>query len=402
MNDQLRVFTAFSGYDSQCMALDRLGIDYDLVGWSEIEKNAIEAHNAVYPQWADRNYGDISKIDWMKVPDFDLFTYSSPCQDISSAGYQKGLTEGSGTRSSLLWECKKAIEAKKPKYLLMENVKALTSKKFKPYLDKWLEYLRELGYSNYTKVLNAKNYGIPQNRERVFVVSILGDEMFYFPEEMKLEISLKDILEDNVDERYYLKKKTIENAKINPSQLKYGNKRVQSLVDSGKIAQDKIVFIDAYNQSVSDLCGTIRTTISTSNMMFITEPITCAMRGRNVENPSDRRPGISTQQMIEMGGNIANCITTVQKNSLVIEPKGRIIAEPSIQAYRIRKLTERECFRLMGVSEENIDKIQSSNVSKARQYKLAGNSIVVNVLYHIFRKMFIDKNLDKNQLLLFN
>lgn len=402
MNDQLRVFTAFSGYDSQCMALDRLGIDYDLVGWSEIEKNAIEAHNAVYPQWADRNYGDISKIDWMKVPDFDLFTYSSPCQDISIAGYQKGLTEGSGTRSSLLWECKKAIEAKKPKYLLMENVKALTSKKFKPYLDKWLEYLRELGYSNYTKVLNAKNYGIPQNRERVFVVSILGDEMFYFPEEMKLEIFLNDILEDNVDERYYLKKKTIENAKINPSQLKYGNKRVQSLVDSGKIAQDKIVFIDAYNQSVSDLRGTIRTTISTSNMMFITEPITCAMRGRNVENPSDRRPGISTQQMIEMGGNIANCITTVQKNSLVIEPKGRIIAEPSIQAYRIRKLTERECFRLMGVSEENIDKIQSSNVSKARQYKLAGNSIVVNVLYHIFRKMFIDKNLDKNQLLLFN
>lgn len=402
MNDQLRVFTAFSGYDSQCMALDRLGIDYDLVGWSEIEKNAIEAHNAVYPQWADRNYGDISKIDWMKVPDFDLFTYSSPCQDISSAGYQKGLTEGSGTRSSLLWECKKAIEAKKPKYLLMENVKALTSKKFKPYLDKWLEYLRELGYSNYPKVLNAKNYGIPQNRERVFVVSILGDEMFYFPEEMKLEIFLNDILEDNVDERYYLKKKTIENAKINPSQLKYGNKRVQSLVDSGKIAQDKIVFIDAYNQSVSELCGTIRTTISTSNMMFITEPITCAMRGRNVENPSDRRPGIPTQQMIEMGGNIANCITTVQKDSLVIEPKGRIIAEPPIQAYRIRKLTERECFRLMGVSEENIDKIQSSNVSKARQYKLAGNSIVVNVLYHIFRKMFIDKNLDKNQLLLFN
>lgn len=85
MNDQIRVFTAFSGYDSQCMALDRLGIDYGLVGWSEIEKNAIEAHNAVYPQWTDRNYGDISKIDWMKVPDFDLFTYSFPCQDISSA-----------------------------------------------------------------------------------------------------------------------------------------------------------------------------------------------------------------------------------------------------------------------------------------------------------------------------
>ncbi|MEE1069123.1 MAG: DNA cytosine methyltransferase, partial [Paludibacteraceae bacterium] len=86
----LRVFTAFSGYDSQCMALDRLGIDYELVGWSEIDKYAIMAHNAVYPQWAERNFGDISKIDWSQVADFDLFTYSSPCQDFSQGGKQQG------------------------------------------------------------------------------------------------------------------------------------------------------------------------------------------------------------------------------------------------------------------------------------------------------------------------
>ena len=119
---KLRVFTAFSGYDSQCMALDLLGIDYELVGWSDIDPNAIKAHNAVYPQWADRNYGDISKIDWSRVPDFDLFTYSSPCTDFSSAGLQLGGEEGSGTRSSLLWECQKAIMCKKPKFLLLENV----------------------------------------------------------------------------------------------------------------------------------------------------------------------------------------------------------------------------------------------------------------------------------------
>ena len=104
-DNHLRVFTAFSGYDSQCMALDRIGIPYELVGWSEIDKYAIQAHNAVYPQYADRNYGDISKIDWEKVPDFDLFTYSFPCTDISNAGVQKGLEEGSGILSSLLWEC---------------------------------------------------------------------------------------------------------------------------------------------------------------------------------------------------------------------------------------------------------------------------------------------------------
>lgn len=89
-SNTIRVFTAFSGYDSQCMALDSIGADYELVGWSEIEKNAIKAHNAIYPQWADRNYGDIAQIDWARVPDFDLFTYSSPCQDFSLAGDMRG------------------------------------------------------------------------------------------------------------------------------------------------------------------------------------------------------------------------------------------------------------------------------------------------------------------------
>ena len=109
---KLRVFTSFSGYDSQCLALNNIGIDYELVGWSEIDKYAIQAHNALFPQWAKRNYGDISKIDWNKVPDFDLFTYSSPCQDFSMAGKQQGGRKGSGTRSSLLWECERAIRTK--------------------------------------------------------------------------------------------------------------------------------------------------------------------------------------------------------------------------------------------------------------------------------------------------
>ena len=170
--EKLKVFTAFSGYDSQCMALDRLGIDYELVGWSEIDKYAIQAHNALYPQWADRNYGDISKINWSQVLDFDLFTYSFPCTDISIAGAQKGFEENSGTRSSLLWECRKAIIAKKPKYLLLENVKALMQKKNLPQFKKWLEELESYGYTNFWQVLNAKDYGVPQNRERVFVISI--------------------------------------------------------------------------------------------------------------------------------------------------------------------------------------------------------------------------------------
>lgn len=211
----LRVFTAFSGYDSQCLALDRLKkkypeFDYELVGWSEIDKYAIQAHNAIYPQWADRNYGDISKINWDDVPDFDLFTYSSPCQDFSSAGLQKGGTEGSGTRSSLLWECRRAIVAKKPKYLLMENVAALVSQKFMPLFNKWQAELAGYGYTNFAQVLNAKDYGIPQNRERIFLVSVLGEAWYNFPQPFKLEKRLKDVLEVNVDEKYYLSEKIIK------------------------------------------------------------------------------------------------------------------------------------------------------------------------------------------------
>jgi DNA (cytosine-5)-methyltransferase 1 len=211
---KVRVFTAFSGYDSQCLALDRLkehfpDFDYELVGWAEIDKYAIQAHDALYPQWADRNYGDISKIDWSQVPDFDLFTYSSPCQDFSNAGLQRGGTEGSGTRSSLLWECRRAIVAKRPKYLLLENVAALVSQKFLPLFNKWQAELASYGYSNFAEVLNAKDFGVPQNRERVFLVSILGGDSYHFPKPFKLEKRLKDVLEENVEEKYYLGDKAL-------------------------------------------------------------------------------------------------------------------------------------------------------------------------------------------------
>ena len=228
----LRVFTAFSGYDSQCLALNELNKEfpvyvplpgeerkpmfmYDLVGWSEIDKYAIKAHNALFPQWEDRNYGDISKIDWSSVPDFDLFTYSSPCQDFSQAGKQRGGEKGSGTRSSLLWECERAIEAKRPKYLLFENVAAVVSKKFIGMFNEWCKTLENMGYTNFYQILNAKTHGyptpVPQNRKRVFMVSILNcQEPFVFPEAQELTTRLVDVLEDNVDEKYYLKDARIE------------------------------------------------------------------------------------------------------------------------------------------------------------------------------------------------
>ena len=216
----LRCFYAFAGYNSQKMALQRLADVYPdfhhvCVGWSEIDENAIKANNAVFPEDIDKNFGDITKIDWSKAPDFDLFTYSFPCQDISSSGKQRGFEEGAGTRSSLLWECKKAIEAKKPRFLMMENVKALVSAKFLPFLRQWQTWLHQQGYENFTQVLNASDFNCPQNRERVFMISILRTDSepnpsFYFPKKMKLERRIKDILEPNVDESFYLSDKALE------------------------------------------------------------------------------------------------------------------------------------------------------------------------------------------------
>ena len=210
---KITVFTAFSGYDAQCMALDHLKsdnpscFDYELVGWSEIDKAAIASHNAIYPQYANMNYGDISKINWYYVPDFDLFTYSSPCIDFSISGKKGGGAEGSGTKSSLLWECKKAIEIKRPKYCVFENVKNLTSKTFIDEFVKWLRFLSNIGYLNTWQVLNSGNYNNCQNRERVFVISIRKDDrklpLYYFPERCNTKKSIMEYLESNVDERFY-------------------------------------------------------------------------------------------------------------------------------------------------------------------------------------------------------
>ena len=209
-DNPLRVFEAFAGYGSQALALEKLHEVYPdfcfkSVGISEIEPTAIKAYDALHH--GVMNYGDISKIDWSQVPDFDLFTMSSPCQDFSQAGLQKGGEEGSGTRSSLLWECRRAILAKKPKYIMLENVAALVSKKFIGCFNKWQGELASYGYRNFAQLMNAKHYGTPQNRNRIFLISIRDDgdnPQFHFPAPFPLEHKLQDLLEDSVDTKYYL------------------------------------------------------------------------------------------------------------------------------------------------------------------------------------------------------
>jgi DNA (cytosine-5)-methyltransferase 1 len=217
-NEEKIFLTTFSGYDSQLMAADVLrewhpDFRWTCVGWSDIDKYACQMHNLVFPQFADCALGDITKIDWHEVKrslkgrEVDLFTCSSPCQDISQAGKQMGLQEGSGTRSALLWYVIDAIEVLQPKYFLQENVAALVNRKFMPDFQKWLDKLSSLGYVSRWARLNAKNYGVPQNRDRVFLLSMRQDVAFdyQFPEPFELRTRLEDVLEEEVADRYFLK-----------------------------------------------------------------------------------------------------------------------------------------------------------------------------------------------------
>ena len=400
----MRILELFAGYGSQALALENLGIEF-VSDISEIDPYAIKAYNQIHGE--THNWGDITKIDEKQLPYYDLITYSSPCQDFSVAGLGKGGDKDSGTRSSLLWECERIIRAVKPKYLLMENVKNLVGKKHKHNFIRWLKTLEMMGYWNFWQVLNAKDYGVPQNRERVFVVSILGGGQYLFPNKIKLEKRLKDILETQVDEKYYLSDDLI-----------------------GKLSSN----------IQKDVCGTIRcggrgSLDKNHSWDIVTEPLACASRGRNPENPSDRTVGTPTEQRLEINETgCSNTLTSVQKDNYVLTPKviqlGNIVStgnwdnpqigrvydsdgcsptlntcgggshEPKItEGYRIRKLTPRECWRLMGVKDEQYDKLH--DISNTQLYKMAGNSIVVDVLMGIFKNLFLSDEGTSGQLTLF-
>lgn len=210
----LNVLSLFSGIGAFEKALDNLGIPYNLLAYCEIDKYASKSYSIIHSVPEDKNLTDVTKIDFLDIDDeVDLITYGFPCQDISNAGKQKGFTDedGNRTRSGLFFEALRIIKDYKPKFAIAENVKALTSKKFTKEFKTVLESLDEAGYNNYWQVLNAKDYGIPQNRERVFIISIRKDidKGFTFPEPFPLELRLKDMLEDKVDEKYYLSEQAL-------------------------------------------------------------------------------------------------------------------------------------------------------------------------------------------------
>ena len=203
----LRILELFGGIGACSKALERLGIEYEIADYVEIDKYAVASYNAMH----NTNFEPQDICNWDKDIEVDLIMHGSPCQDFSLAGLQAGGDEGSGTRSSLMYETIRIVDKLRPKYVIWENVKNVISKKHIHNFNNYIDRMRELGYTSFYKVLNAKDYGIPQNRERVFTISIRKDlnKGFVFPQKQELKLKLKDMLEDNVEEKYYLSEKAL-------------------------------------------------------------------------------------------------------------------------------------------------------------------------------------------------
>ena len=462
----LKVLSLFSGIGAFERALYRIGLDWELVNYCEIDRWASLSYSMVNQCDESLNLRDVRTVTAETVRDqhVDLITYGFPCQDISIAGKQQGFVNDSGesTRSGLFFEALRIIKELRPRYAIAENVKALTSTKFKSEFATVLSSLEEAGYNNYWRVLNAKDYGIPQNRERVFIVSIRRDVDegdFQFPDKEPLMLRLRDMLEpaESVDEKYYLSteregvRKLIAELEsryhINSSTAVCVASRGRNPANpsdrtTGSPTEQRL-------EPNSDGCTNTLTTVQKDNLLLVAEPGIIQVgnivdnpnrdgqRGR-IYDPSGLAPTLNTVG----GGNLEPKITidgltrnTQKQKARVFNPsglaasliatdykeppqisvigqlkggeKGRVvdrdgigytltateykdplkIAEPgNTHTVRIRKLTPRECWRLMGFLDEEFDRVHG--ISNSQLYKQAGNSIVVNVLSALLSQLF--------------
>lgn len=402
----MKLLSLFSGIGAFEKALDREHIDYELVNYCEIDKYASKAYAAVHGVSEELNLKDVTKIDTSTLKDIDLITYGFPCQDISQAGNQKGFIDENGniTRSGLFFEALRIIKDLQPKWAICENVKALTSKKFEKEFKLVLDSLSAVGYNNYYQVLNAKDYGIPQNRERIFIISIRKDidnGSFVFPDKMPLNIRLKDILEDVVDGKFYLSDEQVK--RIHTTSYLSGQRRIQDKEWCDTLcARDwkdpKCVRVqqvcNIYNGKHNSQAGRVfdadglSPTLDTCNggnrMPKIVERMTKQAYETLQENECKANDVINPFNKKVVNNGLCPTLTT--------RPEGfktaNLIVTGNTNDFRIRKLTPKECWRLMGFDDEDVIKAQSVGMSNSQMYKQAGNSIVVNVLQAIFKNLF--------------
>lgn len=458
----IRLIELFAGIGSQAKALKNLNVDFEHHFVCEIEPQVVKTYNVIHGTNFEPT--DITKISAndLNITNTDLYTYiltySFPCQDLSLAGKGKGMEKGTGTRSSLLWEVERLLKEcnELPQILLMENVPMVHSSENIKDFEKWLLFLESLGYKNYWKDLNAKNYGIPQNRDRCYMISLLNSNCDYtFPQPIKLKLRLKDMLEEKVDDKYFLSDKMIK-CLTNPLAMNGGRKKVfMRNFDTNKEIASTItcaagnrppdnyilvkeatqkgyvetyegdgIYIDRPHQKRGVVQKNMIQTIKCNcNDVGVVVLGNCSSSEHNASRKVDNNGKVtatvdknlwsqSQMEMITNDGDVKRYI-----NSDIIDkfkegqaadisfPNGynkakRVHNEcPAINGtttessfivkndLRIRKLTPKECWRLMGFSDDDFDKAEKIN-SNTQLYKQAGNSIVVNVLMAIFKQFF--------------
>lgn len=387
----LKVLSLFSGIGAFEKALENLNVPFELAAFCEFDSSASNSYCAIHSVDESKNLGDITKVDETKLPkDLDCLTYGFPCQDISNAGAMKGLfnEDGTRTRSGLFFDALRIIEATKPKIAIAENVKMLTSKKFAEEFSIVLTSLESAGYNNYWAILNAKNYGIPQNRERVIIVSIRKDidhGLFQFPEPFPLKTKLKDMLEDPVDEEYFVKteltrKLVIRDEITAPAVLRLvrseHGKKIRKQYENGELTEPWSE-MKQLEPRPDGICNTISTVLK-DNYVLVKEATKTGYAKATVGDSVNFEHLNSKTRRGRVGKQVAQTLTTSPQQGVVLND------------LRIRYLTPKECFRLMGFSDSDFERASSVN-NKRQLYKQAGNSIVVDVLEELFC-MMLDEN----------
>lgn len=447
----IRLIELFGGISCQAQALLNLGVEFENYRYCDFDKYACQSHNEI--MGTNDKPSDITKWEGedLGVCDTDKFcyimTYSFPCTDLSTAGKMAGMEKGSGTRSGLLWEVERLLNEcqELPQVLLMENVPQVHGKKNKESFDKWCEFLESIGYKNYWKDLNAKDYGVPQSRNRCFMVSVLGDYTYEFPKPIPLTKTLEDLLESEVDERYYLSDRAL-NGCINTNfhcnslsailpkdgiapTLCARDYKDPKLCQIAQITSKGFTEMTGRVYSSDGLCPTIQTMqggnrqpkvavetfVSKKYNEFIEENgyVPDKFNPYNKTEIKDIAPTQSTccgsttssatvlmktknKRQKELADKLDTSIdnqfldfynqTTQQKIAGTITTRVDASNSTGIyKNYRIRKLSPTECLRLMGIKDEYSQRMTCSN---AQKYKQAGNGIVVDVLMAIFKNMF--------------
>ena len=394
----IKYLSLFSGIGAFEKAMQNLRIPYDLVGYCEIDKHASKSYSLIHHVPESKNFGDITKIDETKLPkDIDFISYGFPCQDISIAGNLKGFEdeEGNKTRSGLFFDALRIITHTQPQLAIAENVKNLTSARFKKEFDIVLRSLEEAGYNNYWKVLDASDYGIPQHRERVFIVSIRKDVdhgLFRFPDPMELKTKMIDLLEDKVDDKYFLseamwdyclgrgaKKTKFPRKERFLSNINRPNQDVANTINVTPGTNPVDNFIKLRNGHVTFEDFTEETELKFLKIKEATKKgYTEAYEGDSVNLSYPN----STTRRGRVGHQVAQTLTTSPMMGGVVMKDDELM---------IRKLTPKECMRLTGFTDEDWQSLVDGKVSDTQIFHASGNSIVVDVVECILCQIF-DEN----------